>query len=351
MALLGDSHQLLAVVLLELLHGVLIDGVGEVEHLEATLLKLLDEGGGLHSLLRLTGDVVDVLLLLLHAGNVLLKAGHLLARLGGVVAHELSELGTVLGVLVDAELEVLAELLVELGEILSVLSDLVEHLEGLLHQVLLDHLEDLGALEHLTGDVEGEVLRVHDALHEGEVLRDELLAAVGDEDTTHVEFHVRLLLGGLELVEGSTLGHEEDSLELELTLDGEVLHREVIFPVVANVLVEGGVLLLGDLLRVAHPQWLLLVHELPLVGDLLHLLLLLLLLLLILIHSGFCLFMSSHSWVTSFTFFFFFSFFSSSSSTSSILGLSSSPSSSSSSSSSSSETSFSVVFSIQREMG
>merc|ERR1719271_431747 len=158
--LLGDGHKLLAVVLLELLHGVLIDGVGEVEHLEATLLELLNEGGRLHSLLRLTSDVVDVLLLLLHARNVLLKAGHLLARLGGVVAHELSELGTVLRILMDAELEVLAELLIELSEILSVLSDLVEHLEGLLHQVLLDHLQDLGALQHLTRNVEGEVLRV-----------------------------------------------------------------------------------------------------------------------------------------------------------------------------------------------
>merc|ERR1711998_53 len=75
----------------------------------------------------------------------------------------------------------------------------------------------------------------------------------------------------------------EHSLELELALDGEVLHGEVILPVVANVLVEGGILLLGDLLRVTHPQWLLLVHELPLVGDLLHLLLLLLWLVLILI--------------------------------------------------------------------
>merc|ERR1711907_755538 len=270
-ALLGDGLQLLAVVLLKLLHGVLIDRINHEEHLEATLLQLLDERRCLDSSLGLTGDVVDVLLLLLHAGHVVLEGGHLLARLGGVVAHQLSDLSAVLGVLVDTELEVLAELLVELVEVLLVLGNLVEALEGLLHEVLLDHLKDLGALEHLTGNVERKVLGVDNTLDEAEVLWDEVLAAVGDEHTAHVELDVGLLLGRLEHVERSTLWHEEESLELEVTL-----------PVVANVLVEGGVLLLSDLLRVAHPQRLLLVHELPLVGDLLHLLSLLWLLLIFL---------------------------------------------------------------------
>merc|ERR1719498_751053 len=127
-ALLGAAHELLAVVLLELLHGVLVDGVNHEEHLEAALLELLDEGGVLHSLARLAGDVVDVLLVLLHAGDVVLEGGHLLAGLGGVVAEELGELGAVLGILVDAELEVLAEGLVELGVVVLVLGDLVHHL-------------------------------------------------------------------------------------------------------------------------------------------------------------------------------------------------------------------------------
>merc|ERR1712144_35984 len=282
--LLGHGLELLAIVLLELLGGVLVDGVNHEEHLEPALLELLDEGSGLDGLLGLTSDVVDVLLLLLHAGNVLLEGGHLLARLGGVEPEKLSELGAVLAVLVDAELEVLAELLVELVVVLGVLGDLVEHLDSLLDEVLLDDLEDLATLEHLTGDVEGKVLRVDDALDEGQVLRDEVVAGVGDEHTTHVQLDVGLLLGGLEHVEWGTLGHEEHSLELELALNREVLDGEVILPVVGDVLVEGGVLFFGDLLGVAHPEGLLLVHELPLVGDLLDGLLLLLLLLVLLVN-------------------------------------------------------------------
>merc|ERR1712072_1646503 len=93
--LLGHGLELLAIVLFELLGSVLVDGVSHEEHLEPALLELLDEGSGLNGLLGLTSDVVDVLLLLLHAGNVLLEGGHLLARLGGVEPEKLSELGAV----------------------------------------------------------------------------------------------------------------------------------------------------------------------------------------------------------------------------------------------------------------
>merc|ERR1719498_92680 len=269
---LGAAHELLAVVLLELLHGVLVDGVNHEEHLEAALLELLDEGGVLHSLAGLAGDVVDVLLVLLHAGDVVLEGGHLLTGLGGVVAEELGELGAVLGILVDAELEVVAEGLVELGVVVLVLSDLVHHLEALLDDVLLDHLEDLVLLEHLAGDVERKILGIDDTLDKGEVLGDDVLAVVHDEDAAHVQLDVVRLLLAVEHVEGGALGDEEHGLELELTLDGEVLHRELLLPVVGEGLVEGGVLIIGDLLGGAHPDGLLLVHDGPLVGHLLHLL-------------------------------------------------------------------------------
>lgn len=133
-----------------------------------------------------------------------LQAGKVLSRLGGVVSEELGELETVGGVLVDTELDVLAERFVELVEVLLVLGDLAEHLHGLLDQVLSDDFEDLVLLEGLTGDVEGEVLRVDDTLDEVEVLGDELLAVVHDEDTSDVELDVVALLLGFEEIERSS---------------------------------------------------------------------------------------------------------------------------------------------------
>merc|ERR1712054_266562 len=283
-ALLRDGDELLAVVLLELLDAVLINRVDHEEDLVVALLALLDEGRRLNRLLRLAGDVVDVLLRLGHARDVVLEGGLLIARLGRVEHEQLRELRAVARVLVDAELDVLAKLLVELLEVLRVLLDLAKELNALLDNVLLDDLEDLVLLQRLTRDVERQVLGVDDALDEGEPLGDEVLAVVHDEDAAHVELDVAgVLLLGLEEVKGRALGHEKDGGELELALDGEVLHGQVLLPVVGEGLVEGAVLLLGHLLRLARPDGLLLVHQVPLVRHLLDLLLLLLLLGLLLV--------------------------------------------------------------------
>ena len=131
-----------------------------------------------------------------------LEGRQLLLRLGRVEAQELSELAAVLGVFVDTELNVLAERLVELVEVVLVLRDLGEEVHALLDNVLANDLEDLVLLEGLTRNVEGQVLGVDDTLDEVEVLGDEVLAVVHDEDAADVELDVVALLLGLEEVEG-----------------------------------------------------------------------------------------------------------------------------------------------------
>merc|ERR1719284_370844 len=196
-------------------------------------------------------------------------------------SEEVGELFSVGGVLVDSELEVLRELLIELLVVFLVFSDLGEHLEALLHDILLDDLEDSVLLQGLSGDVQWEIVGVDDTLHEGEPLWDEVLAVIHDEDSSDVELEVVLLLFVLEEIEWGSLWNEEEGGELELTLDVEVLDREVLFPVVGEGLVEGDVLILGDVLWLSHPDWLGLVEDLVLVGDFLDLLLLFLLWLLV----------------------------------------------------------------------
>ena len=67
-----------------------------------------------------------------------------------------------------------------------------------------------------------------------------------NEDTSHVEFNIRpfllLVSSASEHVVRSTLGYEEKSLELELTLNVEMLQREMFLPIVRERLVERGVL-------------------------------------------------------------------------------------------------------------
>lgn len=92
------------------------------------------------------------------------------------------------------------------------------------------------------------------------------------------------LLPCVKEVEWSALGNEENALELQLPLHVEVLHRLVLLPIVGEGLVEGDILVLGDLIRIAHPDGLLLVYKAPLVVHLLYLLLLLLLGLILHLH-------------------------------------------------------------------
>lgn len=116
------------------------------------------------------------------------------------------------------------------------------------------YLEDLALLQGLAGDVEGQVLRVDDALDEREPLGDELLAVVHDEHAAHVQLDVVGLLLVLKHVEGRALGDVQDRLELELALHAKVLDGKMVLPVVGERLVEGSVLLLGHVLGVARPD-------------------------------------------------------------------------------------------------
>ena len=65
-----------------------------------------------------------------------------------------------------AYLDVLGELFIVLLVVVLVLRQFSEELHALLYQVFTDHLQDLALLQHLSGDVQGKVLRVHHTLDE-----------------------------------------------------------------------------------------------------------------------------------------------------------------------------------------
>jgi len=193
----------------------------------------------------------------------------------------------------DTELQVLAKRLVELLEVVFVLGDFRKDVHALLDDVLADDLEDLVLLEGLTRDVEGKIFRVDDTLDEVEVLGNEVLAIVHDEDTADIKLDVVALLLRLEEIEWRAFRNEENGLELELTLDREVLDSKVILPVVRQALVECSVLLGGDIRGVTCPDRLglvqLLVRGLLLLDFLLLLVLGLVLLVFDLLDLGFVL--------------------------------------------------------------
>jgi hypothetical protein len=202
--------------------------------------------------------------------------------------QEFGEFAAVLSILMNTELEIFAEGLIELLEVVFVLSYLREHIHALLDDVLADNFKDLVLLKCLTRDVKRQVLRINDTLDKVEVLRNEVLTVVHNEDTADVEFDVVALFLTLKQIERCTrtrsvtdvqcndgdvpLRDIKDSLELKLTLDGEVLDSKMVLPVVGKRLVEGTILLLRDVVRVTRPDRLRLVEllvDLALLLDLL----------------------------------------------------------------------------------
>ena len=86
-----------------------------------------------------TGHEVDLVLLLLHALHVLLQTGQFGVAVGGLEAQQFGQTGPVGVILNDAQLDVGSKLLPELVVVL-LLSDLLDHVQSLTHQLLADNL-------------------------------------------------------------------------------------------------------------------------------------------------------------------------------------------------------------------
>ena len=126
----------------------------------------------------------------------------LLGRFSGIIAQKFSKLGSVLGILMDPELQVLAECRVEHLEVVLVIRNFTEEIQAPSDNILADDLDNLVLLEGLTRYVKRKVIRVDDTLDEVEVVGDEGIEVVHDTQTTDQEPDIVALVLGLEGVEG-----------------------------------------------------------------------------------------------------------------------------------------------------
>merc|ERR1719367_2151324 len=122
------------------------------------------------------------------------------------------------------------------------------------YNLMLFFWEDLVLLEHLTRDVKWQIFGVYDTLDEVQVLGDELFTVVHDKDPADVQLDVVLLFLVLKQVEGGALGNEEEGAELQLSLNREMLHCQMLFPVVGQALVELAILFLADVIWIPGPD-------------------------------------------------------------------------------------------------
>ena len=101
-------------------------------------------------------------------------------------------------------------------------SQLAEHLERLTNKLLAHDLEDLVLLQSLSGDVQWEIVGVNDTADEVQVLGKEIFEVVLDEHLAYVQTDAGLAVGVVVVEAERLAGHEENGLELDLTLGLEV---------------------------------------------------------------------------------------------------------------------------------
>ena len=136
-----------------------------------------------------------------------------------MISEQFGEFLSVVGVFVNTELQVLAELFVELLEVFSVFNDLMEELNALLGDVLLDYLEDLVVLQIFSGNVKRKIFRINNTSDESKIFRDQLFAIVHNEDSSNVQFNIIFLLLGFEHIEWSSFRNENNRSEFKTTFN------------------------------------------------------------------------------------------------------------------------------------
>ena len=116
-------------------------------------------------------------------------------------SEELRQLAAVLRIFVYTQLDVLAEGLVELVEVVLVLRYFGEQVKALFDDILPDDLKDFVLLQRLARNVERQILGVDDPPHEIEVFGNDVFAIVHDKDASDVELDVVAFLLRFKQVE------------------------------------------------------------------------------------------------------------------------------------------------------
>ncbi len=241
-------------VLTQRLHHELIHFSRKDQCLVALLLQRLHDRQLRSRFGVLRRNIVDVLLVLRHRRHEFLQCDELSA-ICRIEQQQVLQLVTVSPKgRVDAELDVQPEVLPELLVLLPVLRQhRTQFIEHLALDPVFDQTQLVVVLQHLTRNVQGQILRIHEPLHKPKIRRQQLLAVVHDEHTPGVQLQTRFVVLGIESVRHATRDvQQRREIHVAFHIEENRLHgirevKEVLF-------VERRQLFLRDLRLRAFPQ-------------------------------------------------------------------------------------------------
>ena len=244
----GDVAEVLLHVGLQGLRHELVHFLGKEQRVIVLGGQQLHLGELGKMLLAFAGGEVNLLLPLGHGLHILLEADELLL----LVAVEQQQIlaaflvGAVLGDGAVFQLEAESGI-----EFLILLPVIFQHGFQLALNLLFDaagnHRQLAVVLEHLTADVQAQILAVHNAPDEAEMLRQQVLAVFHNHHAGGIQLQAPLEVLGIEVI-GCFAGDEQQRLEGDSALHAGVNHPQGLGVVIELFTVEGIVLLLSDIL-------------------------------------------------------------------------------------------------------
>ena len=234
-------------VLTHSLERELIHILRQQQHVIAAVEHALYHGHLGQALARVTGGVVDGLLILGHALGILGQGNHLLflgrpeqQQVGELIGlHAIARVDAVLKAAAKVLKELLVGLAVVVTHILKVSGDLLFHTLG-------DGLELTVLLQRLARDVKRHVGGIHDAADKVVVVGQQVVALLHDQDIGAVERQTLLVILAVQ-IERRAARHKQQGVILERALGMEADGARRIVKVVERGLVELVVVLLLDI--------------------------------------------------------------------------------------------------------
>ncbi len=232
--------QLLALEVAQVIDQPLVDAIRQQQHFDALAAQNFQVRARLRRGEIVGDDEIDFLLLGLHARHVVLER-HILLLLVGVRAGKAQQLGDALAIAVilgGAFLQDRAEFLPERRVLLRLfLRHFRQQIQHTPRQTRADAVDGCVLLQHLARDVQRQVGRIHHALHEAQVERQELLGVVHDEDAAHVQLEAARRLAMPQVVRRPRR-HVQQAGVFLLAFDLAVRPGERVREIVRDVAIE-----------------------------------------------------------------------------------------------------------------
>mmetsp|Transcript_25524 Transcript_25524/g.54467 ORF Transcript_25524/g.54467 Transcript_25524/m.54467 type:complete len:382 (-) Transcript_25524:911-2056(-) len=205
----------------------LVQGLGSIKNIEASGLEFLGDGRHCGSLLALSGDVVNRLLVLGHVLDVVLQAGVFLTRAGTEESQVFRQFFSVLVVFDNSYLQILSEVVPEhdvVGTLIGfVFGNITDHVQGFAHETLIDDGKNLGLLQDFTTDIQRKIVGIDDSLDELQPTGHQVLERIVDKDTLDVQPDVARVF--VEHVLGQLKGEHARNVQNGLALDLSLQHE------------------------------------------------------------------------------------------------------------------------------